>query len=42
MKKSYAQPVMTPAGTVLQQTQSGITSGSELAQPLVKFRMGES
>ena len=39
MKKTYAYPLVAPAGQVVQQTKSGIVPGSELAQPLTKFRM---
>lgn len=39
MKKTYACPIAAPAGQVVRQTESGAVPGSELAQPLTKFRM---
>jgi len=37
MKKSYTSPQLLPSGDVVRRTQSGSSSGSELAQPMVKF-----
>jgi hypothetical protein len=39
MRKTYTNPELITSGSVVHQTKSGFTSGSELAQPLVKFTM---
>jgi hypothetical protein len=42
MRKAYITPAVGLAGPVVLQTQSGVTMGNELAQPLVKFMMVQS
>ena len=39
MKKAYTKPALVVSGLVVPETTSGVRSGSELAQPLLKFNM---